>query len=303
MKNSYILLLVMIIGVTACDEVTEPYGPVGDRGWNPGFDQTPVYNDTLIEKRRILLEEFTGHKCPNCPEGADIAKQIMSDNPGDFYVVSIHNSGSFSKPDMSNPDHPYPSNFETETGEKLRIKYQFSAFPGGMLNRSEINGGVKVDYQKWEQAVNALLADPAYMKPRFKMYLENTYNNEVGNASLRIGYKVEALENVTGNIAIVAYILESHIIAPQTDNRLSNSYVPDYEHNHVLRMGFPQTGNGKTVLVDPSKGDEVESISDADLLFARLSDGWVPENIEVIVFLYDSNTGEILGVEEMPLVP
>ena len=302
MKNTYILLFIMILWITGCDVVTESFGPVGDRGWKPGFDQAPVYNDTLIEKRRLLLEEFTGHKCPNCPEGADIAKQIMDDNPGDFYVVSIH-AGSFAKPDISDPDQSYPSDFTTKTGDKLMIKYQVSVFPGGMLNRTEINGRVKVNHQQWKQEADALLTDPAYMKPRFKMYLKNTYNNEVGNASLRIGYKVEALENVTGNIAIVAYVLESHIIAPQTDKRLSDSYIPDYEHNHVLRTGFPQTGNGKTVLVDPSKGDEIKSIGDSDLLFVRLSDSWVPENIEVIVFLYDSNTGEVLGVEEMPLIP
>ena len=302
MKNIFIILVVIASVFTGCDIVTEPYGPVGDRGWNPGFDQAPVYNDTLVTKRRILLEEFTGHKCPNCPEGADIASQIQTAHPEDFLVVSIHNSGSFSKPDIHDPDHPYPSNFETETGEKLRIKYQFSSFPGGMLNRSDINGKIKISYTKWDEEVTKLIADPAYMEPRFKLFIEGVYNSELGNRSVRINYKVETLKSITGNFAIVGYVLESHIIAPQTDNRLSNSYVPDYEHNHVLRVGFPGDGGGKTLFVDPSKGDVTESLIDAELLFTSLDDNWVPENMDVVVFMYNSDTGEIMAVEEMKLM-
>ena len=219
----------------------------------------------------------------------------------DFVSIAIHNSGAFSKVDTHDPDHPYPSDFETETGEKLRIKYQHSSFPGGMLNRSDFNGTVKVDYKKWGQEVNSLLANTAYMLPRFKLKLENIYNSKPGERSLRVRYNAKCLQNVTGNIAIVGYVLESHIIAPQVDNRLSNSYVSDYEHNHVLRVGFPGDGDGKTLFTNPTPGDITEVISENDEISIALSDDWKPENMHVIVFLYNSDTGEILQVEEMHL--
>lgn len=302
MKNIVLLFLVAIIGITGCNVVTKPYGEQIDYGWDPNFDLPPVSNDTTVTKRRIFLEEFTGHKCPNCPEGQDIAKQIQTDHPEDFVVVSIHNSGAFSKPDLSDPAKPYPSNFETETGEKLRIGFKFDAFPGGMLNRSEVNGTVKVDYIQWESTVTSLLNDAAYMEPRFKLFLTSTYNNEVGNRTVRVQYKVEALQNVTGNIAIVGYVVENKIIAPQTDNRLNDSYVADYEHNHLLRLGFPGDGSGKTVFTDPVIGDVVDVTNPADFIITGISDDWVPENIDIIVFVYNSDTREILGVEEMHLI-
>lgn len=301
MRNSLLIALVTILGLTACDTVTEPYGPQIDYGWDPDNDLPSVFNDTTVTRRRILLEEFTGHKCPNCPEGQDVAKQIHVDYPEDFFVVSIHNSGSFSKPDLD-PDHPYPADFETETGEKLRISYQFSAFPGGMINRSNIQGDIKIDYKQWATTVDGLIADSDYMAPQFKMYLKNTFNNEVGNRTVRIQYKVEALQNVTGNIAIVGYLVESGIISPQTDNRLTDSYVPDYEHNHVLRVGFPGDGSGKTVFTDAIIGDVIDVIDPNEFLINGVSDDWVPENMDVIVFVYNSDTGEILGMEEMPLI-
>lgn len=302
MRNYLGFFAVAFIGLVSCNQVTEPYGPQIDYGWDREYDLPSVYNDTSVTKRRILLEEFTGHKCPNCPEGQDIAKQIHTDNPDDFFVVSIHNSSSFSKPD-NDPDHPYPADFETETGEKLRIQYQFSSFPGGMLNRTEIDGNEKVDYNQWSTKVNELLTDASYMTPRFKMYLKNTYNSEVGNRTVRIQYKVEALQDVSGNIAIVGYLLENKIISPQKDNRITpDPYVADYEHNHVLRVGFPGDGSGKTVFSNPKVGDVVDIQDPNEFLINGIDDSWIPENMDVIVFLYNSDTGEILGMEEMHLI-
>ena len=300
MKKLFGFIILSSIVAVSCDVVTNPY-PEGGAG--PGDEQfnDTVYNDSTVVKRRIMLEEFTGHKCPNCPEGADIAKQIKTDHPDEFLSVAIHNSGSFSKVDMSDPTHPYPSDFETETGEKLRIKYQFAAFPSGMLNRTEINSNVKVDYIKWSEEVNKLIADQAYMTPRFKLQLENIYNSKPGDRSLRVRYKATCLQNVTGNIAIVGYLLENKIIAPQKDSRLNEPYVADYEHNHVLRIGFPGDGDGKTVFTDPSMGDVVEVISPSDEISVAINESWKPENMDVVVFLYNSDTGEVLHVEETHL--
>ncbi|UTW68131.1 Omp28-related outer membrane protein [bacterium SCSIO 12643] len=283
----------------SCNLITQPYNNNGARPGDEQYNDT-VYNDTTVVKRRIMLEEFTGHKCPNCPEGADIAKQIKTDHPEDFISVAIHN-GSFAKVDMSDPEHPFPSDFETKTGEKLLIKYKISGFPGGLLNRTEISGAVKVDYQKWSEEVNKLIADQTYMAPRFELQLENIYNSKPGDRSLRVRYKATCLQNVTGNIAIVGYLLENKIIAPQKDSRLNDPYVKDYEHNHVLRVGFPGGGDGKTIFTDPSMGDVAEVISPADEISVKINDNWKPENMDVVVFLYNSDTGEVLQVEEIHL--
>lgn len=300
MKNSIGFILGLIIVISSCDIVTDPYS---EGGGGPGDEQynDTVYNDTTVNRRRILLEEFTGHKCPNCPEGADIATQLKVDHPEDFVSVALHNSGSFSEVDLSNASHPYPSDFQTETGEILRLKYKFSSFPGGMLNRTEINGSAKVPYRSWKQEVNVLIANADYMKPQFRIQLENIFNSKIGDRSLRIRYKATALLNISGNIAIACYVLESKIIAPQVDNRLAESYVPDYEHNHVLRIGFPGNGSGKTLFTNPSAGDVAEVISENDEISIGLNDDWKPENMTVIVFLFNSDTREILHVEETHL--
>jgi len=281
--------------------ITDPY-PEGGAG--PGEEQynDTVYNDSTIVKHRILLEEFTGHKCPNCPEGAEIAEQIKTDHPEEFLSVAIH-YGPFSRVDMSDSTHPFPSDFQTKTGEKLVIKYRISSYPGGFFNRTELNGILyQADYEKkWSINVNKLIADASYMAPRFKLILENIYNSKPGDRSLRVRYKASCLQDLTGNIAIAAYVLENKIIAPQKDSRLNDSYVKDYEHNHVLRVGFPGGGDGKTLFTDPVVGDVAEVISETDEISIALSDNWKPENMDVVVFLFNSDTGEILHVEKTHL--
>lgn len=300
MKKLLGFIILTVIITASCDVVTNPYPEGGAGPGDKQYDDT-VYNDSTIVKRRIILEEFTGHKCPNCPEGADIAKKIKTDHPNEFISVAIHNSAGFSKVDLSDPTHPYPSDFETETGEKLRIKYKFASFPGGMLNRTEISGNIQVAYQKWSEEVDKLIADQSYMTPRFKLQLENIYNSKPGDRSIRVRYKATCLQNVTGNIAISGYLLENKIIAPQKDSRLSESYVKDYEHNHVLRIGFPGDGDGKTIFTDPVKDDIAQVISPNDEISVAINENWKPENMDVVVFLYNSDTGEILHVEEMHL--
>jgi hypothetical protein len=215
--------------------------------------------------------------------------------------VAIHNSGSFSKVDTSNASKPYPSDFETETGEALRIFYQISAFPNGLLNRSQINGKPLVDYNQWKTEVSNLLNDPLYMAPRFKINLTNIYNSKPGDQSIRVIYKVEALTDLTGKYAMVVFLAENNIVAPQKDSRLAESYVADYTHNHVLRKGFPSTGDGKTIFEDPQVGDIAEVVSEAEEISTTISEEWVADNMEVIVFIYSIDTREILGVEKMPL--
>lgn len=301
MKNLILLMLVTALISSGCDIVDEPFGSVGEGGWNPGFDQLPTFNDTTVTRRRIILEEFTGHTCPNCPKGADIVTDIITKYPDDVISVAIHNSGSFSVPDMSNPEKPFPSDFRTETGRKLLIRYKVPSFPGGMLNRTLVNGDYPVDYFKWDQEVTVLLNDPAYVEPRFKLFLTATYNNEPNNLSVRVKYKVEALKSLSGSYAIAGYLAESYIIAPQIDSRLTNSYVADYEHNHVLRIGFPGNGDGRTVFTDPTKGDVNESTEESEYLFTKIDESWVVGNMKILVFIYNPITGEMFGAEEFEL--
>ena len=69
-KISLILLVFTIANFQqACDIEDEPYLipvdtiPIGSGGPSEGI-------------RKVLLEDYTGHKCPNCPEAAEEAHNL-----------------------------------------------------------------------------------------------------------------------------------------------------------------------------------------------------------------------------------
>lgn len=285
--------------IVSCDEIEDPYADRDDIIYETGdplYNDT-VYNDTSQTTRRILIEDFTGHKCPNCPAAAESATQLMTDNPNDVVAVAIHNSGAFSEVDL--PD--YPADFETETGEKLRNHFQIGSFPNGLINRTEWNGSYIVGHQLWENQINTLTQDPSYMAQRFRVKLMNIYNSDT--RILRVIPDIEVVQNQTGNFYFVIYITESHIVSGQIDNRLSPSYVPDYENNHVLRTGFPQDGDGRLIFTNPNIGEQYIVAEDSEDEYRLVIDeSWNAENLEVICFIVNDDTEEIMQVEEMHLL-
>ena len=77
----------------ACDKVDAPY-----------LEHIQTYLDTTQTsdtsyKRIALLEDFTGHKCVNCPQAAQLAKNLQLAHKGQIVVVEIH-AGFFAVPDQ-----------------------------------------------------------------------------------------------------------------------------------------------------------------------------------------------------------
>ena len=282
--------------VSSCDEVDDPYEHLDEFTSDTGdsrFNDT-TFNDTTLATRGLLLEDFTGHQCPNCPVAQDVSKTLLEDNPGVVFAAAIHNARSFSEPEP--PE--FPANYETETGEKLLEKYKIGGFPSGIINRSSWNGSTTVGYQQWQNVINTQKADAEYMAPRFKLRATKIYNTE--SRWFRVIPSVTALRNITGEVFVVAYLLENKIVSPQVDNRLpAPSIAEEYVHNHLLRVGFPQDGDGRKLFSNPTSGDIYTTNAAEEELRVKLDDSWNAENCEVMLIIVSRNADEeeILHVE------
>ncbi len=303
MKGLYnILSATLISGLlfTACDEVEDPYEHLDEFISDTGdvrFNDT-VFNDTTLTTRGMLIEDFTGHTCPNCPIAQDETKRLLQDNPGVVWAVAIH-AGNFAEPDL--PD--FPADFRTQTGEDLRVKFRISSFPSGVINRSEWNGSISQGYQLWENIINSQTGDASYMAPRFKVRSTNIYNTE--SRILRVIPKIEALQSITGEVFFIIMLAENNIVSPQIDNRLpAPSKDKEYVHNHLLRKGYPADGGGRRVFTNPSPGD-VYNVDAGDAVSEfrfKVEEDWAPENCELLFLIVNNDTDELLHVEGMPLV-
>ena len=151
MKRITLILAVIISGILvfpSCDKVDEPYlKPAGNSGPNP------------TEKvRKVLLEDFTGHKCPNCPEAADEASNLKAYYKEQLVLLTIH-AGTYSTPDESGE---FTADYETAEGTAIHDNFSVAGFgyPTGMVNRTEYKGSRILYLTDWQNAIDAMYDRP-----------------------------------------------------------------------------------------------------------------------------------------------
>ena len=72
----YLVLLLTVIAllffINACDKIEGQYKQA------VVADTSSIDTSNIVPKRKILLEDFTAHKCPNCPAASRIARDLKN---------------------------------------------------------------------------------------------------------------------------------------------------------------------------------------------------------------------------------
>ncbi len=272
---SFITLVLLLFA--ACDIIEAPY--MTDREVDNG--------DTTEVVRKVLLEEFTGHQCPNCPEGTKIAEELKAYYGDQLIIMSIH-AGWFARP----LGDTFSKDFRTEEGEELNDFFGCINYPIGMVNRTDYENQRLLTPSAWGSAVASITELP----PAFAMDLDLDYSPV--NAILEISVDVTSLINCINEYHLSVFIIEDGIISPQRTNNpdYPTGIIEDYEHNHMLRKSV--NGAWGDVLIDDhfAFGDTFSKQYQL-----TLDPEWVPENCSVIAFVYRTDNLEIHQVEIAPL--
>ena len=268
-KKIICLLFISSLAFTSCDIVEEPY--------RKDF----VQQEPDTTKPKILLEEYTGFKCNNCPAGHSIAKQLANLYPDRFFVVAIH-YGNWAKPENSGDKYRY--DFRTQVGKDLSEFYGVIDAPRGIINRTRYNGEMILNTGSWDNAANDFWENNKTAE--VKIELSASYNP--ATRQIEANVKLNYLSPQTHKNKVSVWILEDSIINWQLDKNSTPPDVPDYVHNNVLRESFNGTW-----------GDEVSAtaipkdfIFDKKYSYSLPSDSdWKLENLKVIAFVYDDANG------------
>lgn len=289
MKTKYIqfsLLLLfgsLLMFYNSCDKLEEPFVELtsSDTLVDNG-------NDTIVpDVRKILLEDFTGHKCPNCPEAALEAQNLKAKYGDQLIIMSVH-AGNF-----ATPDGEFTYDFRTAEGGELNDFFQVYFYPAGVINRRTPDGAASPVLFKssWDGAIAEIVDQPQ----QASIKITNDYN--AGTRVLETTLETEFLEDMEGTYYIVAYILESGIVQPQQSEA---GVIEDYEHDHVLRGSM----NGTWGNLVGGEGNAVTGQTFENVLSITLDAEWVAEECEVVavVHRFDSGTREIVQAEEAHVV-
>lgn len=171
--------------------------------------------------RNVLIEEFTGKACINCPLGHVESNILVDENPGRVHVVNVH-AGYYSTT-------AYP-NFNTNVGDSLLLAYNVALFPSALINRSAQNAA---PYNNWETSVDLQLQQTAECNVAGQVAINPV--TRVATVTVEVYYTSDSNEDEN---YLTIYMLQDSIIGIQTGHGYNPDQVIDgnqYCHLHVLR--------------------------------------------------------------------
>ena len=264
-----VLFLSVLIAFSACDKID-----------SDNFIDGEIIVQPEDIDRKILIEDFTGHKCQNCPEAAAEIHNIQNAFPNQVVAIAIH-AGYFSEPNP--PQAPYlTTDFRTEEGDEIHDFFGPQSYPNGMVNRSGYPSDVLSNYTDWADMVGSLTGSTA------KVGINISYI--INGDEMTIDVSTQAKVSFTTSHNVVVCITEDHIIDWQTV--AGQGDVSDYEHNHVLRD-----------VIGSTWGQEIDEISVGDettnTFTCIIDPTWNLNNCNIIAYVYDTSNYEVIQVEEI----
>ena len=283
-KTYSLIIAILSISLFSCDVIEEPFMVVQEEVSDSceAFIFSPVENYT----KKVLLEDYTGQTCGNCPRAAEKAHELQTQFGEQLVVIAVH-AGWF-----ANTSNDYPNDFTTETGNTWDTHFGNSSLgnPNGMVDRVNYPNSHVLQFSQWEEKVSNQLQT----LPTVGIQIAANYNSTSG--LICVDTQTEILTSLENNLHLTVVLIESGIISDQTDYSQDPQHIVDYEQNHVLRKGLTNPWG-------ESLGQE--SYTQNELFTQRYSiekqADWDINNMSVVAFVSDLETYEVLQVEELHL--
>ena len=292
-KIIYILFLLSII--SSCEVIEGPYMTGNGGGVDTNSNQYV---------KNILIEDFTGHLCQNCPDAARELEAIHDLYGSQIIGLALHVGSTFARPyPLSQPKFTY--DFRTKWGEELDGFFNISdaGLPKGMINRIDYPNDHRKNKGQWLASVQQELDKEVV----FGLNINSSFD---GNNSI-IDISTDALKDISGDYKLVVCLTENEITNWQKDGVIEDE---NYIHNHVLRSLITSAwGDDLSLSTNISNGESYThnySVNLADLENFNIdysnntlfqgngeSGGWNQNNISILAYIYDNSNYEILQVE------
>lgn len=276
-------LAILVFGgllLQSCDKIE---GPIKEN-----YSTGPV--DTTKIQRMVLVEEFTGNKCGNCPEGAEILERLRDTVfAGRVITIAVH-AGSFAVPNAGGTK--YRADYRTSTGEALNTKFGIVSYPSAAIARvQEAPGDYSYTTAQWSTQIQAELDKG---EPNAGISITPNFNS--GTRELSVQTQVY-YKNAGSNASdyLVVYLTEDSLVSNQKDYRLpqGNQDITAYNHKHVLRAALSGDYGDQVSSTAVAQGQKVTKT-----FTYTLPAEVVWKNCHVVAFLTNYDSGEVLQAAE-----
>lgn len=253
---------------------------------------------TNAQTKHVLLEEFTGAHCGNCPMGAYYADSMLTKYPN-LIAVALHNYPTPDAMDFAEIDTIFDA---YGTGSPLACVDRIN--PGG------VSTNVAQYITAWDGNIQTQLAQTALVG----VAINSNWNSVTRNISAQID--LDILANLpAGDYRINLYVVEDSVTGSGAGYDQSNIYntmsgsqfyglgdpIIGYVHRHVVRAILPQAwGQAGVIPTSPTNGQSFSSI-----LNYTLPISYDENQIKLVAFVTrivsNHETDEVLNAAEADL--
>jgi hypothetical protein len=279
------LLFTAMMGFVACSEELPPVIMTAEE--KPLLDTFYVGNIPSAAIKKVLLFDVTGVRCNNCPKAAKLAKSLSSSNSGRIEVVALYPKTPLS---LTYPWAGYDTMSTIEADQIATSMGGITSLPLGAVDQVAFNGGKLLNTSDWGAAVTSQLAKTSPIN----LTLTSTWKSADGKS--RVEIKAVSNKALSANYKWVIAITESGVKSKQSDQDAPGGMVDDYEHEHALRGVVGSTLGSDINTAAVSAGYVREKH-----FYLVPKAKWNVDNCEVVVWVYDADTKEVVQVEKVAL--
>lgn len=261
-------LAVSALMLGSCDKLDPPYAT------------TTGQDIDTTNKKTILIEDYTGIKCVNCPSAAVTAHTLENAYKHKVIVMSVH-AGYYAQPDATGL---YTADYRTAEGTAWFNNYGLIATPMGMIDRVTVNSTKAIMVANWSSTVQS-----EFLKTK-EANISVATTALKGSPLVGINVVTNFLTAKQGTWMLNVCVLEDSIVSPQKNNdpQINNGKdVENYVHMNMLRRTI--TGEkGDVIAHNPASGSYTTQYT------LTLDPVWNTKHLSLVVFVSDSTTGTIL---------
>lgn len=247
MKKSLYIAAALSLALSGCSGIAE--------------DDRYIEVDATKAERTVLLEDFTGQNCVNCPAAHRTIEALEQQYGSHLIAVSIH-AGHFG---ISATNKRYTGLMQEE-GQAYNDRYGIEDYPKGV-----VDGKTPVlNADQWASAIYDDISQPT------PLTIDIDAAADEDNANIDINCHLKSSEQLEGNL--VLWVIESSIVARQED---ATGRINDYVHNNVFRACVNGLDGNKVKLLPDNAQTETYRIAVKD----TDTEKWEPDNLAVVAFL------------------
>lgn len=315
MKKILIFTVVLAAVIASCDKVKNAYPanpvsstldwslyPDGDSAHYVAQGLWPTFTANSNTQRNVLIEDFTGHQCVNCPASTANMEQLIATNPEHIFGLAIH-AGPTGLTGFQVTSSEYPTILYSDAGIEIGKHFgqdipgsTFLGNPAFCVNRTKANN-------QFTSNAGSAIANKTNtcLASTLKINIQALTNYFPSTRGLFLHTEVDKLDaSITSDLAVVVCLVEDSLVAPQL---VPTSMDPDgkdedYIHRDILRGTIDGRTFGKVLTASDLGTNGKYFVSYSYQLPAQYD----AENMKLYIYVYDKTTEEIYQVIEKHLL-